>query len=141
MTPDTVQSENILIQLKEAQRSNGCITESDIVKISQKYGVSTSTVYGVASFYSFLELKPSGRHVIRACRSLPCHLKEVENIHKRLSQILGINPGETTPDGKFSFELTNCIGACDLAPAILIDDDLHGNIDIDNLPHILASYK
>jgi NADH-quinone oxidoreductase subunit E len=141
MISDIIQSENILIQLEELQRSNGCITGTDIVKISQKYGVATSTVYGVASFYSFLKLKPSGRHVIRACRSLPCHLKEVENIHKRLSQILGISPGETTPDGRFSFELTNCIGACDIAPAIIIDDDLHGNIDTNNLPHILASYK
>jgi NADH-quinone oxidoreductase subunit E len=141
MAQEKERSSNILIQLKEVQRQNGCIQEKDIVNISKNNEVSVSTVYGVASFYSFLQLKPSGRNIIRICRSLPCHLKEVEKVRESLSGILGIKPGQTTADGKFSLELTNCIGACDMAPAMLINDDLYGNLNPDNLSQILESYK
>jgi NADH-quinone oxidoreductase subunit E len=141
MASETVYSSNILIQLKEIQRRNGCITKEDINSISKNNRVSVSSVYGIASFYSFLQLKPSGRNIIRVCRSLPCHLKEVEKVRENLSNILGISPGQTTVDGKFSLELTNCIGACDMAPAMLINDDLYGNINPDNLSQILERYK
>ena len=135
------QSQNLLIQLKEIQTKKGYISSKDIAETSKKNGVSVSDVYGVVTFYSFLRYKHTGRHIIRMCRSLPCHIKSGEEIVKEITRILRVNPGETTTDDRFTFELTNCIGACDTAPAMLIDDELHGNLTIENLHKILASYQ
>lgn len=136
-----VQTQNILIQLKEIQKKNGYISNKDIADVSRENGVSISGVYGVTTFYSFLRYKHTGRHVIRICRSLPCHMKNGKEIVNEINRITGIKPGETTADDRFTFELTNCIGACDTAPAMLIDDVLHGNLTKENLPKILESYK
>ncbi|MFC1953200.1 NAD(P)H-dependent oxidoreductase subunit E, partial [Chloroflexota bacterium] len=98
-------------------------------------------VYGVASFYSFLSPKPLGRNIIRICRSLPCYMKDYQTVAESITGEIGINPGETTADGRFTFELTNCIGACDKAPAMLINDEVHGNLTPDKISRILKTYK
>ena len=136
-----VKSQNLLIQLKETQAKKGYISSRDIGEIAQANEVSVSEVFGIVTFYSFLRYKHTGRHVIHMCRSLPCHLKNGEEIINEIIRILGIKPGETTGDDKYTFELTNCIGACDTAPAMLIDDVLHGNLTKENLHKILESYQ
>jgi NADH:ubiquinone oxidoreductase subunit E len=98
-------------------------------------------VYGVATFYSFLSVRPMGRNVIRVCRSLPCHIKSAETVVDVLTRSLGITPGETTGDGRFSLELVNCIGACDHAPAMLVNGNLHGDLTPDGIAAILEEYK
>jgi NADH:ubiquinone oxidoreductase subunit E len=138
---DSTKINTLLIQLKEKQARNGCISLQDITDISQNNHVSISEIYGIITFYSFLRTKITGRHVIWVCRSLPCHMKDMEEIKQEITRILEINPGQTTKDGRFSYELTNCIGACDMAPAMIIDDELHGNLTKGKIPHILDSYK
>jgi len=135
------QERNILITLKDVQDRSGYISRTDIEEIARSFNTSVSDVYGVATFYSFLRVNPRGRHVIKICQSLPCHLKEGEAVRERLAEILGIGPGETTPDGRFSLEVTNCIGACDTAPAMLVDDQVCGNLTTDNVAGILESYR
>ncbi len=135
------KEENILILLKSIKNKNGFISDADVVKIASETRESVATVYGVATFYSFLNVKVKGHHIIKICRSLPCHMKAMENIRTKLSELLGIQPGETTGDGRFTLELTNCIGACDMAPAMLINDDLHGNLRVEHLNRILEAYK
>jgi NADH:ubiquinone oxidoreductase subunit E len=135
------QERNILISLKEVQDRSGYISGTAIEEIARSFDTSVADVYGIATFYSFLRISPPGRHIIRICQSLPCHLKEGEVVRKRLSDLLGINPGETTPDGRFSLEVTNCIGACDAAPAMLVDDQVRGNLTTDNIAAILESYR
>lgn len=132
---------NILVSLKEVQDRAGFISATDIDAIARSFDTSAGDVYGVATFYSFLRLTPPGRHVIRICRSLPCHLKQGDEVRNRLVQVLGVNPGETTHDGRFSLEVTNCIGACDSAPAMLVDDEVRGNLTVDNIAGILESYR
>jgi NADH:ubiquinone oxidoreductase subunit E len=109
-------------------------------ELAERLGISVSDVFGVASFYSFFSTRPLGRHVIRICRSVPCWLKDADSLTSQLQQELGINPGETTVDGRFSLELVNCIGACDQAPAMLVDDDVHGNLSLEKVKHILKQY-
>jgi NADH-quinone oxidoreductase subunit E len=133
--------DNILISLKRIQSRRGYVAEEDIAEVAKSHGTSASDVYGVATFYSFLCVRPSGKYIIRICRSLPCHLKEGEAVRHRLIEILGIGPGETTGDGRFSLVLTNCIGACDTAPAMLVNDELRGNLNVDNLASILSQYS
>jgi NADH:ubiquinone oxidoreductase subunit E len=133
--------EELLVRVEEAQRKAGCVSEGFIFETAQSLGLPVSEVYGVTTFYSFLSVKPLGRNVIRVCKSVPCYLKHVEMIIQNVEKVLGILPGETTEDGRFSLELTNCIGACDKAPAMLINDEVHGHLTAEKIAEILKSYK
>jgi NADH-quinone oxidoreductase E subunit len=133
--------EDLLVLLEEAQSKSGYLSEDIITELAQSVAMSVSDVYGVATFYSFLSTKPLGRNIIRICQSLPCHLKDSRMIIESLEDELGIKPGETTLDGKFSFELANCIGVCDEAPVMLINNDVHGNLTPEKISEILKSYK
>ena len=132
---------NLIVLLKKAQSEFGYVPEQDMVEIAKSSNIPLSEVYGVASFYSFLTTKQGGRNIIRICRSLPCHLKNSAIIIESIQAKLGIKPGETTPDGKFSLEFTNCIGACDDAPAMIINSDVHVNLTPGKIAQILGSYK
>lgn len=134
------EHDRLLVRLQEAQERFGYIPESFIAELAESLGVPASEVYGVATFYSFLSCRPLGRNVIRVCKSLPCYLKNSLMIIEAVGRKLGLKPGETTPDGRFSLELTNCIGACDQAPAMLVNHDVHGNLTPERITEILKSY-
>jgi len=131
----------ILALLQEAQAKAGFLSKEATAKVAESLDISQSDVYGVATFYSFLSIRPLGRNVIRICKSLPCHLENGQTIIESITRELGIKPGETTADGRFSFTLTNCIGECDQAPAMLINDDVHGNLTPAKISEILKEYK
>ncbi len=132
---------NLLVLLKRAQDKFGCVPEEFIAETAQSLDISISEVYGIASFYSFLSTKPLGRNIIRICNSLPCYLKNSQMIIKSVEDEIGIKPGETTLDGKFSFQLVNCIGGCDKAPAMLINSDFHGDLTPEKIAQVLKTYK
>ncbi len=133
--------EELLEALKETQDRLGYLSGDSLVEIAQSLGLPIGEVYGVATFYSFLSTKPQGRHVIRICKSVPCFLEDSESIIEHIKKELGIKPGETTPDGRFSFELTNCIGACDKAPAMMVNYDVHGDLTPGKISQILEKYQ
>jgi len=130
----------LLRMIKEEQAKSGYISEDAIVALAESLGLTVSDVYGVTTFYSFLSTKPLGRNVIRICKSVPCCLKDAEMMIDWIGQELGIAPGQTTPDGRFTFELTNCIGACDQAPAMLINDEVYGELTREKISEILRSF-
>ena len=132
---------NILVALKQAQARSGYLTPELLTEVADSFEVPVNDVYGIASFYSFLAVKPRGRNVIKICQSLPCYLNDSRIIIETVAKELGISPGKTTPDGRFSFELTNCIGLCDKAPAMLINDDPHVDLTPEKISRILQSYK
>jgi NADH-quinone oxidoreductase subunit E len=134
-------SGNLLVALKEAQTRLGYLPQDLMAEIAESLDVPVNDVYAVASFYSFLAPRPLGRNVIRICKSLPCYLKSCQTIIETVEKEIGIKPGETTPDGRFSFELTNCIGLCDRAPAMLINNDAHVDLTPGKIAQILQSYK
>ena len=131
----------VLELLQEAQGKTGFLSEEAMAKVAESLNISQSDVYGVATFYSFLSTRSLGRNVIRICKSLPCYIKNSQIIIESVAKEIGINPGETTADGRFSFTLTNCIGECDQAPAMLINDDVHGNLTPAKIAQILKTYK
>lgn len=133
--------EDLLISLKRAQNESAHLSREGILEISRSLDIPSSEVFGVASFYSFLSTKPQGRNIIRVCGSVPCFLKGSRMILENVADKIGIAPGETTADGRFSFELTNCIGACDAAPAMLINGDVHGDLTAKKISRILKSYR
>jgi NADH:ubiquinone oxidoreductase subunit E len=139
--PEKEKREKLLSMLEARQRESGHISEDAINEIATELGVSIGDVYGVSTFYSFLSTRPLGRHVIRICKSLPCYIKDAPMIMEGMEKAIGIKPGETTSDGRFSFELTNCIGACDQAPAMLVDDKVHGNLTPGKISDIIEGYK
>ena len=135
------QEDVLFPMLLEVQAEFGWVPPQAIEAIADTLKVFASQVYSVATFCHFLSTKPQGRNVIRICKSLPCFLRDSEMIIKSVEQELGITLGQTTGDGRFSFELTNCIGACDRAPAMLINDDVHGDLTTEKISRILKSYK
>jgi len=139
--PQSQEKRDLLVLLERAQSRSGYLSQETIAELAAALGLSISEVYGVATFYSFLSIKPQGRNVIRICKSLPCYLKDAQTIIDGVRKELGIKPGETTADGRFSFELTNCIGACDRAPAMMVNDDVHGELTPKKIAKILQAYK
>ncbi len=127
--------------LRTGQKAAGYLSQASLEEIAGRLGLSVGEVFGVASFYAFLSTRPLGRHVIRVCKSVPCRLKTGAMIVEAVGKGIGIRPGETTPDGRFSLELTNCIGACDRAPAMLIDDRMYGDLTPGRIAGILKSYQ
>ncbi len=132
---------NLIALLKGAQSKFGCVPEEFMAETAQSLDIPISEIYGVATFYSFLSNKPLGSNVIRVCKSLPCYLKNSQIIIESVASELGIKPDETTADDKFSFELTNCIGACDKAPAMLINNEVHVDLTPKKISQILKAYK
>ena len=132
---------DLLVLLEDAQDRFGYLSEELMAELAESLDISISDVYGVATFYSFLSTKPQGRNVIKICKSLPCYLKNSQTIIENVKKEIGIKPGETTPDGKFSFELTNCIGACDKAPAMMLNNDVYGDLTPEKISQILKSCK
>ena len=135
------RQEDLLILLEEAQNKFGYLPEELMAELAKSLDMSISDVYGVATFYSFLSTKPQGRNVIRICKCLPCLLKNAQTIIESVERETGIKPGETAPDGKFSFELTNCIGACDEAPAMMLNNEVHVNLTPGKISQILKACK
>ena len=133
--------EELLVLLQKAQNEFGYLSEESMAELAKSLALSISDVYGVATFYSFLSVKPLGRNIIRICKSMPCYLKHYQTITNTVEKEIGIKPGETTPDGKFSFQLTNCIGACDKAPAMMINNDVYDNLTPRKISRILKAYK
>jgi NADH:ubiquinone oxidoreductase subunit E len=136
----TKKRDTLLAMITEEQKGYGFVSETSIVSMAQVLGISVGEVYGVVTFYTFFSVKPQGKHVVRACKSVPCQLKRSEMVASWIGDYLGIKAGETTQDGRFSFELTNCIGACDQAPAMLIDDVLYGDLNQGRVAEILKSF-
>jgi NADH:ubiquinone oxidoreductase subunit E len=133
--------EELLSSLKRAHAEHAHLPREVAVEISQSLDIPLGEVFGVASFYSFLSTEPRGRNTIMICRSVPCYLKNSEMIALAVAAEIGIGVGETTKDGRFSFESTNCIGACDAAPAMLVNADVHGDLAPRKISQILKSYR
>jgi NADH:ubiquinone oxidoreductase subunit E len=126
--------------LKKELKECGALSREAMERVSRKTNLSLGETFGVSSFYSFLPREGNGANRIRICHCVPCALKNGETIADTLKNELGIGPGETTPDGKFSMEMVSCIGACDQAPAMLINDKLFVDLKPDMITDILKDY-
>jgi NADH-quinone oxidoreductase subunit E len=141
ISPTGRERENLLRKLKEAQNEFGYVSKEFMAETARSLGIPTGEIYGITTFYSFLSTRPLGKYVIRICKSIPCYLKNAEMIVNTVSSEIGITPGQTIRDGKFSFQLTNCIGACDLAPAMLVNHEVHGHLTPSKIAEILKACK
>jgi NADH-quinone oxidoreductase subunit E len=127
--------------MKIVQRHRGWVSDESIRDIAELLGMSPDDLDGVATFYNLIYRKPVGRHVILLCNSVSCWIMGYERLRERLCQQLGIQFGETTPDGRFTLLPIVCLGTCDHAPALMIDNDLHRDLSPDAVNRILENYR
>lgn len=127
--------------LHEVQEVYGYLPEDVLKEISEKLNVSLAEIYGVVTFYTQFSLNPKGRFKINVCLGTACYVKGSGDILDKFKEKLGIDVGQCTQDGKFSLDACRCIGACGLAPVIMINDDVHGRLVPDDVEGILEKYK
>jgi NADH-quinone oxidoreductase subunit E len=126
--------------MRIVQDVRGWVSDEALADVAEYLDVSTSCLESLATFYSMIFRKPVGRHVIMVCDSVCCWLEGSEQLVAGIGERLGAGLGETTEDGRFTLLPVVCLGACDQAPAMLVDWQLHGNVGPDNLESILALY-
>jgi NADH-quinone oxidoreductase subunit E len=126
--------------LKLVQARRGWVADDDVRDIAAFLGIDAAEIEAIATFYSLIFRKPVGRHVILLCDSVSCWIMGYRDLRTYLTERLGIGLGETTPDGRFTLLPTVCLGACELAPAMLVDGTLHGNLTPKRIDAILADY-
>ena len=127
--------------LQQAQDIYGYLPIEVQRMIALKMGIPMEEVYGVATFYSQFVLNPKGEVAIAVCLGTACYVKGSGEILDKITQILGLPAGSTTPDGKYSLEATRCIGACGLAPVLTINNEVYGRLTAADMEGILAKYK
>jgi NADH:ubiquinone oxidoreductase subunit E len=139
--PSPGHSHDTLIPiLSDVNRALGFLSPEALAEVSRVLQTPASQVGAVATFYSMLATKPRGRHVVQFCESAPCHVVGGRQVWQALQSALALEPGETTPDGRFTLVTTSCLGACGVGPVLVIDDDVHGNLTPDEVPELLARY-
>ena len=127
--------------LQKAQDIYGYLPIEVQTMIADECGIPLEKVYGVATFYSQFSLYPKGKYKISVCLGTACYVKGSGEIYEKLQELLGIEGGQCTPDGKFSLDACRCIGACGLAPVLTINDDVYGRLTADEMADVLAKYE
>ena len=126
--------------LHEAQEVYGYLPIEVQSIIAEGLGISLAEVYGVVTFYAQFSLNPKGKYEIGVCLGTACYVKGSGDILDKFKELLGIDVGECTPDGKFSLGATRCVGACGLAPVVTVKDDVYGRLTVDDVQGILDKY-
>lgn len=129
--------DNLIQMLNEVQEHYGYVPMKAQKVLSEYLKVSMAEVYGVVTFYSRFTLKPKGKYNVAVCLGTACYVKGSQKIMDRLKERLKIEPGETTPDGKFSIEETRCVGACGLAPVFTVNGEVYGKATVQMLDKVL----
>lgn len=131
---------SIITVLRECQDVVGYLPKELLDYISKGLNLSSSEVFGVTSFYSLFSMEPKGRHTIKMCLGTACYVKGIKEAMSRIEQTYQIAEGGTTPDRRFSLEAVRCLGACGLAPVMVIGQDTHGDVSSDKILDILEKY-
>ena len=135
------KKEMLIPVLQQVQDHYGYLPRPAMERVSQLMHIPLSRLYGVATFYAQFKMKPRGRYIIRVCKGTACHIQGSPKIAERIEEILGVQSGETTDDLRFTLEEVACIGACALAPVIMVNDNPHGRLTPDKVKAILDSYE
>ncbi len=154
LTPDEVRAIDHEIEIVPERRSaclealqvvqrsrDGWVDDEALADVAEYLGMSAAELDSVATFYNLIHRRPVGRHVIHVCNSVSCWLMGYDAVRARLSERLGVGYGETTEDDRFTFLPIQCLGNCDRAPALMVDEDLHLDLDPEALEPILARYE
>jgi len=139
--PYAGRSEELIQVLREIQEKLGYLPKEAQEEVAQTLGVPLSRVYGVITFYHFFRTSPAGQHTIRLCLGTACYVRGAAQVLQTLQEELGINPGETTDDYKFSLERVACFGCCALSPVMVVDNTVYSRITPAKAREILSTYQ
>jgi len=123
--------------LQDIQDAFNYIPKEALKAAAKAMNVPLSRVYEAATFYAAFSLKPRGKHVVKVCMGTACHVRGAAMLEDKFERTLGIKPGETTADGKFSLETVNCVGACALGPVVVIDTEYHGQMTMKKVDKVI----
>jgi len=126
--------------LQDTQAEYNYLPKEALIRISEGLGVPLSQVYSVATFFKAFSLKPRGRHLINVCLGTACHVRGAVRILEKIERELGIKPGDTTEDLKYTLETVNCVGACALGPIVIVDGNYSGEMKTDKVKTLLENY-
>jgi NADH-quinone oxidoreductase subunit E len=133
--------EDLVTVLQEIVKHEKFLSEDRLLEVAREFDLAPAEVYGVATFYSFLPVKPLGENIIKVCQTIVCGIKGKDAILKAIKDKLNIVPGQTSEDGKFSLLTVNCIGQCDNAPAMIINDKPYVNLTYEKVFKIIDEYQ
>ena len=135
------QPGSLIPVLEEIQETIGYLPKTIQRRVALGLKIPFSEVYGVVTFYSFFTMVPRGRHTVRCCLGTACYVRGGKKNIDRLSSILKVGQGETTEDNRYTLETVRCLGACGLAPVVVVDDDTYRQMKPSKIPEILDSYE
>lgn len=153
LTPDVVRQVDEIIDrfsgvpgclipvLEDCQEAVGYLPVELQEYIGRRLNIPGSTIYGVVTFYSFFSMVPKGRHTVKVCMGTACYVRGIAEVMSRLQTGYQLDVGGTTEDRRFSLEAVRCLGACGLAPVVVVDDDTHGGVTPDRILRILERYE
>ena len=131
----------LLPLLQKVQDKKGCVSDADMQRIADQLGIHPVEVYSVVTFYSFFSTEKKGKHTIRVSTCLPCEIAGSDKVIKEFEKVLKVKVGQTSKDKKFTLEKTSCIGMCDQAPAIMVNDELIGKVTVPKVKKLIADLK
>ena len=131
----------LMMILSDVQNEYGYIPLEVQELVSKETGISVAEIYGVVTFYSFFSLTPKGKYIVGCCLGTACYVKGAQNVIDKFSEILKIQPGDTTEDGLFTLDALRCIGACGIAPAVSINGKVYPKMSVDQVPVVINELK
>ncbi len=132
---------HVIPLLQAIQDRYGYLPHEVLLEVSEQARIPASHLYGVATFYAQFHLEEHGRHTVRVCKGTACHVRGRQIIQEAVDEELGIKPGQTTEDRRFTLETVACLGTCFLAPVVMVDHDYYGTVNPDKVAEILAGYE
>ena len=126
--------------LETQAKSGNAIDAETAAEVSKTTGVPAAKIYGVTTFYAMFSNEKRGENLIRMCKSAPCHVKGAKDVLRAFEDALGVACGQTTRDGKFTLETCECLGICDVSPAVMINGEVFGNLTPDKVRGLLSKY-
>ena len=133
--------ESLIAVLQDVQGVDGYISRESVEYLTEKTGIPSSRIMGVASFYAGFRLKPVGKYRIMVCMGTACHVNGSQRIGDTVKRVLGIEEGDVTEDGLFSWEEVACLGCCSISPAMMINDTAYGNLTQDKVVSIIEKIR
>lgn len=131
--------DDIVARLTEINKRLGYIPRAEVEKLARELRLPAAKIFGAATFYSLFSVAPRGKHVVRFCEDAPCHVAGGRAVYDAIRAALQLEPGQTSADGKWTFEMTSCLGVCGVAPVMMVDDDVYGNVTPERVAQILTA--
>ncbi|MBM3128117.1 MAG: NAD(P)H-dependent oxidoreductase subunit E [Chloroflexi bacterium] len=132
-------NDDIVAQLTEINKRLGYIPRAEVEKLARELKIPAAKIFGAATFYSLFSVTPRGKHVVRFCEDAPCHVAGGRAVYDAIRAALQLEPGQTSADGAWTFEMTSCLGVCGVAPVLMVDDDVYGNVTPERVAEILTA--